>query len=49
MKRTLIILKALFIAVLIYVSIAEIIYRFRHPEQTETELLLNFFKALIFE
>jgi membrane-anchored glycerophosphoryl diester phosphodiesterase (GDPDase) len=37
------------VVILIYLSMAFIVYRFRHPEQTETELILNIFDALTFK
>lgn len=38
------ILSAVLIPLLIYVSIANVRYRFAHPEMTETELFLNTFE-----
>jgi hypothetical protein len=32
---------------ILYVSLACIVYRFRHPEQTETQLFLNILDALL--
>jgi len=34
------------LGLLIYVGVACIVYRFGHPEQTETELFLNIPEAL---
>jgi hypothetical protein len=39
---------AVFLAFLTWAAIAFFIYRFRHPEMTETQLLLHFWDALMF-
>jgi hypothetical protein len=36
----------LLIVGLVYVGISQVVYRFRHPEQTSTQLFLNTFEAL---
>ena len=40
--------KFLLIVVFLYVTVAFITYRFRHPDMTETQLFLNIFEALMF-
>lgn len=39
----------LFWVVFAYVAIAGAIYRFDHPEKTETQLMLEFHKALLWQ
>ncbi len=39
--------KVLLIVAFVYVAAAFITYRFRHPDMTETELMLNTFEALL--
>jgi hypothetical protein len=44
---TKIIIPVLVIAAVFYWQVTSIVYRFRHPKQTETQLFLNTPKALI--
>ena len=37
--------KWLFLLILLLLSIPQLIYRFKHPDQTETQLFFNFFNA----
>jgi len=37
--------KCLFYIILCICAIPQIIYRFHHPEMTETQLFINFFQA----
>lgn len=39
----------IFAIILIYMSIAGITFRFRHPQATETECILNFHHAMLFK
>lgn len=37
--------KALFLLVMVILTIPQVSYRFKHPEKSETQLFLDFFKA----
>ncbi len=37
--------KWIFLGVMLLLSIPQYIYRFKHPEMSETQLFLDFFKA----
>jgi hypothetical protein len=39
--------KGIVLVIIFYIVIASLAYRFRHPDQTETELFINFPDAMI--
>lgn len=43
MKKT---FKIILLVISLYMSLAYMVYRFGHPEQTETQLLFNFIDAM---
>lgn len=47
-KNTKLIIKVGAVLILGYLLIVTTIYRFKHPEMTETQLLLNFWESIKF-